>query len=214
MLMATSGLSRPSRASKMARGALKVGAGGRQLARGHVVSRSSRAATLLYDPHEPPRAALFPLVQWPATRGFVVGVVVGIPRWHARGQGFKSPQLHHHPPGETSQPATPSARTTPAEPQLGHACPPSNPGETAYRTDHGPGRTRRGPRRRGVLVGRLGCLGRFEAQWGLEAPGAPAEPAPGVVARPGPPPSARVPPGVISSPVYGFPDSPPGGQRN
>jgi hypothetical protein len=24
----------------------------------------------------------------------VVGVMVGIPRWHARGQGFKSPQLH------------------------------------------------------------------------------------------------------------------------
>jgi hypothetical protein len=46
------------------------------------------------NPHEPPRAALFPLVQSPATRGFVVGVVVGIPRWHARGQGFKSPQLH------------------------------------------------------------------------------------------------------------------------
>jgi hypothetical protein len=23
-----------------------------------------------------------------------MGAVVGIPRWHARGQGFKSPQLH------------------------------------------------------------------------------------------------------------------------
>jgi hypothetical protein len=40
------------------------------------------------------RASLPRLVHWPATRGFVVGVLVGIPRWHARGQGFKSPQLH------------------------------------------------------------------------------------------------------------------------
>jgi hypothetical protein len=46
------------------------------------------------NPHEPPRASPPGLVQWPAARGFVVGVVVGIPRWHARGQGFKSPQLH------------------------------------------------------------------------------------------------------------------------
>jgi GNAT superfamily N-acetyltransferase len=27
-----------------------------------------------------------------------VGAVAGIPRWHARGQGFKSPQLHHQEP--------------------------------------------------------------------------------------------------------------------
>jgi hypothetical protein len=27
-------------------------------------------------------------------RGFVVALMAGIPRWHARGQGFKSPQLH------------------------------------------------------------------------------------------------------------------------
>jgi hypothetical protein len=46
------------------------------------------------SPREPPRASPAALVQWPATRGFVVGAVVGIPRWHARGQGFKSPQLH------------------------------------------------------------------------------------------------------------------------
>jgi hypothetical protein len=54
------------------------------------------AAQLLccVNPHEPPRASLPALVQWPATRGFVVVAVVGIPRWHARGQGFKSPQLH------------------------------------------------------------------------------------------------------------------------
>jgi hypothetical protein len=45
------------------------------------------------NPHEPPCASLPALVQCPATRGFVVGVVAGIPRWHARGQGFKSPQL-------------------------------------------------------------------------------------------------------------------------
>jgi hypothetical protein len=46
------------------------------------------------NPHGPPLAGRPALVQWPATRGLVVGVVVGIPRWHARGQGFKSPQLH------------------------------------------------------------------------------------------------------------------------
>jgi hypothetical protein len=46
------------------------------------------------NPHEPPRASPPGLVQWPATRGFVVEVMVGIPRWHARGQGFMRPQLH------------------------------------------------------------------------------------------------------------------------
>jgi hypothetical protein len=45
-------------------------------------------------PREPPRTSPPGLVECPATQGFVVGVVVGIPRWHARGQGFKSPQLH------------------------------------------------------------------------------------------------------------------------
>jgi hypothetical protein len=45
-----------------------------------------RAATLLYQPREPPLARPHALVQCPATRGFVVGTVVGIPRWHARGQ--------------------------------------------------------------------------------------------------------------------------------
>ena len=45
-------------------------------------------------PHEPPHASPLALVQCPATRGCVGDVVAGIPRWHARGQGFKSPQLH------------------------------------------------------------------------------------------------------------------------
>jgi hypothetical protein len=44
--------------------------------------------------HEPPRPSPPARLQCPATRGFVVGAVAGIPRWHARGQGFKSPQLH------------------------------------------------------------------------------------------------------------------------
>ena len=33
-------------------------------------------------------------VSWPVTQGFVVAAVVRIPGWHARGQWFKSPQLH------------------------------------------------------------------------------------------------------------------------
>jgi hypothetical protein len=38
------------------------------------------------NPHEPPRIRLpYPLMR-PATRGVVVGAVVGIPRWHARNQ--------------------------------------------------------------------------------------------------------------------------------
>jgi hypothetical protein len=36
-------------------------------------------------PHEPPRASRPLLGQCPATRGFVVGAVEGIPRWHASG---------------------------------------------------------------------------------------------------------------------------------
>jgi hypothetical protein len=62
----------------------------------HVASRSRRAATLLYEATRAPLACPPAVVQCPGTRGFVVGAVVGIPRWHARGQGFKSPQLHHH----------------------------------------------------------------------------------------------------------------------
>jgi hypothetical protein len=46
------------------------------------------------NPHVAPLASSPAMVQWPATQGFVGGAVVGIPRWHARGQGFKSPQLH------------------------------------------------------------------------------------------------------------------------
>jgi hypothetical protein len=46
------------------------------------------------NPRVPPRVSPSALVQCPAARGFVVGAVAGIPRWHARGQGFKSPQLH------------------------------------------------------------------------------------------------------------------------
>jgi Transposase IS116/IS110/IS902 family len=45
-------------------------------------------------PHEPPRVSPPALMQRPATRGFMRVAVAGIPRWHARGQGFKSPQLH------------------------------------------------------------------------------------------------------------------------
>src|SRR5215211_8935357 len=37
-------------------------------------------------PHEPPRISPPTLVQCPATHGFAVAAVVGIPRWHARGQ--------------------------------------------------------------------------------------------------------------------------------
>jgi hypothetical protein len=37
--------------------------------------------------------------------------------WHARGQGFKSPQLHHHLAGETHRVATSAGRSTPAKPQ-------------------------------------------------------------------------------------------------
>src|SRR4029453_17768769 len=47
-------------------------------------------------PREPPRVGPPAPVQCPATQGLMVVVVVGIPGWHARGQGFKSPQLHHH----------------------------------------------------------------------------------------------------------------------
>jgi hypothetical protein len=46
------------------------------------------------SPHEPSRTNRAALLQCPATRGFVVGVVLWVSRWHARGQGFKSPQLH------------------------------------------------------------------------------------------------------------------------
>jgi hypothetical protein len=48
------------------------------------------------SPHVPLHASPHALRQCPATRGCMVAAVVGIPRWHARGQGFKSPQLHHH----------------------------------------------------------------------------------------------------------------------
>ena len=57
------------------------------MAPGHATSRSNLSSA---NPCEPPLARLAALVQCPATRGFVVG----IPRWHARSQGFKSPQLH------------------------------------------------------------------------------------------------------------------------
>jgi len=40
------------------------------------------------SPHEPPRASPDALLQCPAAQGFVVGAVLGIPRWHARGQGL------------------------------------------------------------------------------------------------------------------------------
>jgi hypothetical protein len=46
------------------------------------------------SPHEAAPNCPLALVLWPAARGFVVGAVAGIPRWHARGQGFESPQLH------------------------------------------------------------------------------------------------------------------------
>jgi hypothetical protein len=60
--------------------------------------KSSRAADAQQPnpmiPHESPRPRPSGPVQWPAAQGVVVGVMAGIPRWHARGQGFKSPQLH------------------------------------------------------------------------------------------------------------------------
>jgi hypothetical protein len=46
------------------------------------------------SPHKPTRTDRAALLQYPATQGFLVGVVLGVSRWHARGQGFKSPQLH------------------------------------------------------------------------------------------------------------------------
>jgi hypothetical protein len=86
-------------------------------------SRSFRAAGAQQlcstKPREPPRASPSARVQWPATRGYVVGVVAGIPRWQARGQGFKSPQLHHHLPAETARLAAPAAGPAPARPQSG-----------------------------------------------------------------------------------------------
>jgi hypothetical protein len=46
------------------------------------------------SPHEPSHVRPSAPLKRPATRGLVVDAVAGIPRWHARGQGFKSPQLH------------------------------------------------------------------------------------------------------------------------
>jgi hypothetical protein len=43
---------------------------------------------------EPPRIDGAVLWSCRVTQGFVVGAVPGLPGWHARGQGFKSPQLH------------------------------------------------------------------------------------------------------------------------
>jgi hypothetical protein len=42
------------------------------------------------NPHEPPCASPPALLRWPATRGFVVGAVVGIPRWE---QGLRGSYL-------------------------------------------------------------------------------------------------------------------------
>jgi hypothetical protein len=61
-------------------------------------------------PHEPSLASPSARLHYPATQGFVVGAVVGIPGWHARGQGFKSPQLHQaqrisRPPSQRRLPA-------------------------------------------------------------------------------------------------------------
>jgi hypothetical protein len=42
-------------------------------------------------PHETPHASPSALMKGPATRGFVVGVVAGIPGWHARGRAFRHP---------------------------------------------------------------------------------------------------------------------------
>ena len=44
--------------------------------------------------HEPPRIDGAVLWSHPATQGFVVVATHWVPGWHARGQGFKSPQLH------------------------------------------------------------------------------------------------------------------------
>jgi hypothetical protein len=67
------------------------------------VKRAAAAQQLnRMSPHEPPPATPTALVQTPATLGFVVGAMVGIPGWHARGQGFKSPQLHPTTPQVTA----------------------------------------------------------------------------------------------------------------
>jgi hypothetical protein len=58
------------------------------------------------SPHEPAPsspAASAALRRWPATTGRVVGAVPRVSRWHARGQGFKSPQLHHRSQGHQAQ---------------------------------------------------------------------------------------------------------------
>jgi hypothetical protein len=41
--------------------------------------------------------------------------MAGIPRWHARGQGFKSPQLHRKVPGETQRQGNPSRPPYPSK---------------------------------------------------------------------------------------------------
>jgi hypothetical protein len=62
--------------------------------RGPSLSRSRRAATLIYEATRTTTHRLY----CPGAMACYVrvcgGAVVGIPRWHARGQGFKSPQLH------------------------------------------------------------------------------------------------------------------------
>jgi hypothetical protein len=55
---------------------------------GRDFSRAAGAQQLCSTrPHEPPRASRPALVECPATRGFVVEVMVGIPGWHARVRG-------------------------------------------------------------------------------------------------------------------------------
>jgi hypothetical protein len=68
-----------------------VAFGGGALQQSHAAAAQQLCST---NPHEAPIASPSALVERSATRGFVWGGVVGIPRWHARGQGFKSPQLH------------------------------------------------------------------------------------------------------------------------
>jgi hypothetical protein len=70
------------------------------------------------SPHDPSRVRPSAPLKCPATRGLVVGPVAGIPRWHARGQGFKSPQLHQ--PQHTSR--SPAQRRLSADCQQITSC--------------------------------------------------------------------------------------------
>jgi hypothetical protein len=85
----------------------------RGVARGAEAQQPNRTS-----PHEPPRTRPTALRQWPAMQGFVRGAVPRVSGWHARGQGFKSPQLHTtraagHPPAALRFEASLASRSAP-----------------------------------------------------------------------------------------------------